>query len=278
MTNNEINADTREAHLLPRLCKSADDSSSSSSSSDSSDQDSSDDLEPQSRQTDSGACSGEVSEASPDESGSPSVHSLGAAESGAAGGGDADLAANRRRRRRRKRNKRSGVVKKRQSKWTTYWSRYLHFVHSPRVHFVYDALFYLVFLFLFSYWILCEFEYDELVEAWVSETSESGARLARSSLSSSGVSTDDFETSNRTNMTSSTSTSISNFRSNLTTSSSWSNFSTSTATRSMSSSTQGFDNMVFVTQRVVKYPSWIEWLLIYWMISFAAEEARQVRV
>lgn len=31
-------------------------------------------------------------------------------------------------------------------------------------------------------------------------------------------------------------------------------------------------------QRVVKKPSWIEWLLIYWMFAFAAEEARQVKL
>lgn len=31
-----------------------------------------------------------------------------------------------------------------------------------------------------------------------------------------------------------------------------------------------------VLKTVVKKPSWIEYLLIYWMMGFAAEEARQV--
>ena len=66
-------------------------------------------------------------------------------------------------------SKKSQNYKKKQSKWSTYWSRYKRFVDSPRVHFTYDSIFYLVFLTLFSYVILCEFSYYEEIDEFQNE-------------------------------------------------------------------------------------------------------------
>jgi hypothetical protein len=69
--------------------------------------------------------------------------------------------------------KASKKFKKKQKKWSTYWSRYKRFVDSPRVHFTYDAIFYLIFLALFSYMILCEFDYSIMENQHLNDSIES---------------------------------------------------------------------------------------------------------
>lgn len=125
-----------------------------------------------------------------------------------------------------RRLRKSGRTKK-QSKLSTYWDRFKHFVKSPRVHFVYDAFCFSLFLLLFSYMILCEFTYYENIEIEVPV--------------------------NQIN-----STFVSNF-SNL-------------------SSIVPNTNIIYEKKIVkdIKKPSYIEYILIYWMVAFMAEEARQV--
>lgn len=223
MTTNEINADTREARIIPLICLNKEDSSSSSSSDSSGPDDSSDEIDPP----------------TPTANSTEDSHSN---DSRCKGG-----------RRKPTKHKR----KKRQSKWTTYWSRYKHFVQSPCVHFVYDALFYVVFLFLFSYMILCEFTYFEEVEVWEEVRID---RYARSVTTQEGNYTNETVWKNYTSTTSTTTTMK------------------STTTNQIKNSVSPVDDkiMKLVSHVVVKKPSWIEWLLIYWMFAFAAEEARQV--
>lgn len=269
MTNNEINSDTREARLVPRLCKRGDDSSSSSSSDSSGEEDSNDETELP------GGSGGVGSGGASDGNGTSTDESYTASSSGGSGSGGGSGGDNNstRRKRRRARRAKSKQRKKRESKWTTYWNRYMKFVHSPRVHFVYDAMFYCVFLFLFSYWILCEYEYEESVESKSAVTLDStiNGRYARF--------TDSNSTNRLNNSTTSTRVPIQWNLSNLTThhtrTSTLSHHLLPVTTNSPLENNDELEIEAFF-QRVVKKPSWIEWLLIYWMVAFAAEEARQV--
>ena len=210
--------DKKEANLLPRLCTSYNDSSSSSE---------------------------ESSDESTDNSDTETkFYGFNKKDLQVAGGGGNAGARKLRR------------VKKKQSKWTTYVSRFKRFCNSPRVHFVYEKTFFVVFLMLFSYMILCEFTYYEKVEL----------ALYNESLSDSN-------------------TNISNTSANFTFLPLMVN-----ATESSSSSynltdlkydqdLQAADNATIsirILQNVVKMPSWVEYLLIYWMFALMAEEARQV--
>lgn len=136
-----------------------------------------------------------------------------------------------------KRNKRNR--KKKQSKWFTYWNRFKSFAHSPRVHFVYDASFYIIFLMLFSYMILCEFNYYETIDEEIIEYENNSA-----------------------------SANLTNFTSN--------SHDVSNSTNSPLNQTKLNFRTIIVQNKVIKNPSWIEYLLIYWIIAFIAEETRQV--
>lgn len=135
-------------------------------------------------------------------------------------------------------------IKKKQSKWSTYWSRYKRFVHSPRVHFVYDAVFYIVFLMLFNYMILCEFNYYEEEIVDYNTLNEHGSHRYARSVNITTQSP--LNSTNRTN----------------------------------NEFYQKFNSSIKNTEigkiKKVKLPSWIEYLLIYWIFAFMAEEARQV--
>jgi hypothetical protein len=119
------------------------------------------------------------------------------------------------------RTKVSKQFKKKQTKWSTYWSRYKRFVDSPRVHFTYDAIFYIIFLTLFSYMILCEFEY------FISENQSLNDLVEKSNVVNVSI----YNESN----------SLPNF-----------------------------------SNKNVKMPSSIEYLLIFWVLAFIIEEIRQV--
>lgn len=139
-------------------------------------------------------------------------------------------------------------VKKKQSKWTTYTSRFKRFCNSPRVHFVYEKTFFVVFLMLFSYMILCEFTYYDQVELIQNDTQQITARSFVNAT-----------TENFTNVP-------------------FINNPSSIINQSMINDNLEPDNITFVKiiKKVVKRPSWVEYLLIYWMFALLAEEGRQV--
>jgi hypothetical protein len=145
-------------------------------------------------------------------------------------------------------------TKIKQSKWSTYWSRYRRFVHSPRVHFVYDALFYVIFLIMFSYMILCEFDYYEETEK----------------------ESNDFVLSQNENFVNKT------INQNYNLNQSVHVFNSSSKLRNISpnenSSALFNENSHYASssRRLLKKPSWIEYILIYWMLTFMIEEGRQV--
>ncbi len=128
--------------------------------------------------------------------------------------------------------------KKKQTRWATYTTRFKRFSNSPRVHFVYEKTFFVVFLLLFSYMILCEFTYYETVETYLFER-----QITNSSFNESSIETFKTEFNETHNY---------------------------------------YDEYLFngtslkIVKDVVKKPSWVEYLLIYWMIALMAEEARQV--
>ena len=130
-------------------------------------------------------------------------------------------------------------VKKKQTRWATYTSRFKRFSNSPRVHFVYEKTFFVVFLLLFSYMILCEFTYYETVETYIFDRQIRNFTFNESIKAEPNI-TDSNETLNY------------------------------------------YDEYYFngtalkMIKDVVKKPSWVEYLLIYWMIALMAEEARQV--
>ena len=179
LTNYEINMDKKEANLVPLICRNEESSSSESSD------ESTDNEEPL----------------------TSSIISI-----------DNDTRINTNELKKVNRTKVSKQLKKKQTKWSTYWSRYKRFVDSPRVHFTYDAIFYIIFLALFSYMILCEFDY------YISEDNKSN---------------DTIESNNSSNF----------------------NYSNQTTK---------------ITEKIVKTPSYIEYLLIFWVIAFIIEEIRQV--
>ena len=136
-------------------------------------------------------------------------------------------------------------VKKKQTKWATYISRFKRFSNSPRVHFVYEKTFFVIFLLLFSYMILCEFTYYDKEELFLQNETSLYSRMENSSFNSVLIS---IESNNFNDSNSSSVDYI--FNEN------------STSSR--------------IIKEVVKKPSWVEYLLIYWMIALMAEEARQV--
>jgi hypothetical protein len=135
-------------------------------------------------------------------------------------------------------------VKKKQTRWATYASRFKRFSNSPRVHFVYEKTFFVVFLLLFSYMILCEFTYYEKIETYILDIPMKNSTFNSSTLES-------------------TKTEANNTASNETLNYYYEeDYDNSTALK--------------IIKEVVKKPSWVEYLLIYWMIALMAEEARQV--
>lgn len=128
----------------------------------------------------------------------------------------------------------------RRSKWSTYVNRYLDFVQSPRVHFVNDTIFYMIFLMLFNYMILCEFNYYETVDAY---------------LPINSTETESFE--NQTVIE---------------------NNSTTDANQTIEYVTIGPQLFEKVQIVQLKQPSIIEYILMYWIFCFIAEEVRQVIV
>jgi hypothetical protein len=130
--------------------------------------------------------------------------------------------------------------KKSQSKWIIYWNRYRRFVHSPRVHFFYDVMFYIIFLALFSYMILCEFNYLDISKEVFKKRSivpiNNNSLLIFSSNSSIIINEKD----------------------------------------SNNSANDVYETTQIRTKSTITVPSWIEYLLIYWIFAFVTEEARQV--
>ena len=276
MANYEINMDKKEAHLLPHFCRSGESGSSSSSSSNASSEEESSDNEEYSRQRFS----------------SNERNSLAREDS--------------MRSRRSNMPRRSKKIK--QSKWSTYWNRYKRFLQSPRVHFVYDATFYLIFLLFFSYIILCEFGFYEVIE----ETTEIAPVTDAIDLTDNNDYTTtfppelystttivtaenfsyllrDFATSSSSFTTSSPGLATTSFKLNSNTSykvkksvvhrksGGGGSRRSPTLNSTASTVTTGDVQKITTEERRIRLPSWMEYLLIYWMFAFMAEEARQVR-
>ena len=274
LANYEINMDKKEANLLPHFCRSGEScSSSSSSSSNASSEDESSDNEEYSRQR------------------------FSSKERNSSAREDAM------RSRRSNMPRRSKKIK--QSKWSTYWNRYKRFLQSPRVHFVYDATFYLIFLLFFSYIILCEFGFYELIE----ETTEIVPVTDAIDLTDNDFSTtfppEQYSTttaivtaenfsyllgdlySSSPAFTTTTSP-PSSFKLNTNTSyivkksvvhrkSGGGSRRSPTLNSSVPTVTTAGVQKITTEERRIRVPSWMEYLLIYWMFAFMAEEARQVK-
>ena len=151
----------------------------------------------------------------------------------------------------KKQNEKKPKSYTRSTKIATFCKRYKSFIRSPRVHFVNDAIFYVIFLMIFNYMILCEFNYFEHFE-------DSLSIDLNSSINLSATLEPDFV--NKPLLVANISKIIEEEYLNLTTESL--NFS---------------DNSEKLNYRI-KGPSKIEFMLIFWMITFVAEEARQVKL
>lgn len=269
----------KEANLLPNFCRSKESCSESSSSS-SNGGDSDDEERLLDFANNDSTTNGTQQQDYLDKSDSSSrLKNWNSSPPSADSANNYDHINHQKRRLKRSRKKR---MKIKQSKWTTYWNRYKRFLQSPRVHFVYDATFYCIFLMFFSYVILCEFTFYEATVA-AKETDEIG-----SSSTSPLLATTDFLSSTTTTPVVGIDESSSSTREFAVLNSSIIHKKgrppkSSQQSSSQSSTINNNDNNNEINEndneivaRQIKLPSWIEYLLIYWMFAFMAEEARQV--